>query len=245
MASNSHLEILCAEAQRFPQPPAEAATELEELRAAAAELASTLTFLPDQRSSRFFAQHWKSLKTALQALRTELEAQGQGAVSDEFRWLQENTRLLNNALQDTAELARLKKPPQVRTARGATVPRVVAVAVSPYSTLLALPVDTGASVRNLHRISKEGWMGSYGFYEAADYTAAPPSSRRHSYELVRCWMAHHQGMSLLAIANLFHDCVLQRWFHNNPRVQATELLLQEKPVAGIRLGGAQRGTAAA
>ena len=119
-----------------------------------------------------------------------------------------------------------------------------ALVISPYSTLLALPVDTGASVRNLRRISKEGWMGSYGFYEAADYTAAPRSSRRHSYELVRCWMAHHQGMSLLAIANLFHDSVLQRWFHNNPRVQATELLLQEKPAAGT---GLERmpGTAAA
>ena len=129
MASNTYLEILCAEAQRFPQPPAEAATELQELRAAAAELASTLTFLPGQRSSRFFDQHWKSLKAALQALRAELEAPGPGAVSDEFRWLQENTRLLNNALQDTAELAKvLRKTPQVRAARGAAVPRVVAVA---------------------------------------------------------------------------------------------------------------------
>ncbi len=110
-----------------------------------------------------------------------------------------------------------------------------ALVISPYSTLLALPVDTGGSMRNLRRISREGWMGSYGFYEAADYTVEPRSSRRHSYELVRCWMAHHQGMSLLAIANLFHDSILQRWFHDNPRVQATELLLQEKPAAGIGL----------
>jgi cyclic beta-1,2-glucan synthetase len=42
-------------------------------------------------------------------------------------------------------------------------------------------------------------------------------------------MAHHQGMSLLAIANFLRGDVVQRWFHSHPRVQATELLLQEKP----------------
>jgi len=119
-----------------------------------------------------------------------------------------------------------------------------ALVVSPYSTLLALPVDAGGSVHNLRRIYKEGWLGSYGYYEAADYTPGLRSSRRRPYELVRCWMAHHQGMSLLAIANLFHDNVVQRWFHNNPRVQATELLLQEKPVAGAGLRRAQQGSAA-
>jgi cyclic beta-1,2-glucan synthetase len=120
-----------------------------------------------------------------------------------------------------------------------------ALVVSPYSTLLALLVDTGASMGNLRRISREGWLGTYGFYEAADYTPALRPSRRRPHELVRCWMAHHQGMSLLAIANLFHDCVVQRWFHNNPQVQATELLLQEKPVARVQLRRPQYGTAAA
>jgi cyclic beta-1,2-glucan glucanotransferase len=52
-------------------------------------------------------------------------------------------------------------------------------------------------------------------------------------------------MSMLGIANLLHDNVVQRWFHNNPRVQATELLLQEKPVAGVRKCDLQRGSAAA
>ncbi len=120
-----------------------------------------------------------------------------------------------------------------------------ALVISPYSSLLALPVDIGGSMRNLRRIAKEGWLGRYGFHEAADYTAALRSSRRHPCELIRCWMAHHQGMSMLGIANLLHDNVVQRWFHNNPRVQATELLLQEKPVAGVRKRDLQRGSAAA
>jgi len=59
-------------------------------------------------------------------------------------------------------------------------------------------------------------------------------------------MAHHQGMRLLATANLLHKGAVHQWFHSNPRVQATELLLQEKPVvAKVRQPRLQRGIAAA
>jgi hypothetical protein len=87
-------------------------------------------------------------------------------------------------------------------------------------------------------------LGAYGFYEAADYTPAM-HFRRNSCELIRSWMAHHEGMSLLAIANAYRDSIVQRWFHNHPRVQATELLLQEKPVARSRVRRDQQRTAAA
>jgi cyclic beta-1,2-glucan synthetase len=106
-----------------------------------------------------------------------------------------------------------------------------ALVISPYSSFLALHVCASEALKNLHRMSRDGWMGSFGFYEAADFTPARRRSRLHRYELVRCWMAHHQGMSLLSIANFLHDGVIQRWFHSDPRVQATELLLHEKPVA--------------
>jgi hypothetical protein len=94
--------------------------------------------------------------------------------------------------------------------------------VSPYSTFLALGVDTSEALRNLHRMASAGWVGAYGFYEAADYTG---SLRKPA--LAREWMAHHQGMSLLAILNLLHNHVVQRWFHANPPIRATELLLHE------------------
>ena len=80
-------------------------------------------------------------------------------------------------------------------------------------------------------MSREEWFGSYGFYESADYNTARRRLWGHRYELVRCWMAHHQGMILLSIANFLNEGVVQRWFHSNRRVQATELLLHEKPVA--------------
>jgi cyclic beta-1,2-glucan synthetase len=97
--------------------------------------------------------------------------------------------------------------------------------VSPYSSFLALAVDSVAALRNLRRMASAGWVGAFGFYEAADYST--PSRKP---VLVREWMAHHQGMSLLAILNLLHDNVVQHWFHANPEVQATELLLHEIPV---------------
>jgi hypothetical protein len=96
--------------------------------------------------------------------------------------------------------------------------------VSPYSTFLALSVDPDESLYNLRRMESAGWVGPFGFYEAADFIAS-----RRSPELVREWMAHHQGMSLLAVTNLLRENVVQQWFHDNPLVQATELLLHEIP----------------
>ena len=105
--------------------------------------------------------------------------------------------------------------------------------VSPYSTFLALSVDRSGALANLRRMGAQGWFGSYGFYEAADYTR-PRGHFGARYELVQSWMAHHQGMSLLSLANFLCNNVVQRWFHSDRRVQATELLLQEKPVSHVR-----------
>jgi hypothetical protein len=105
-----------------------------------------------------------------------------------------------------------------------------ALVVAPYATFLALHVDGGGSLRNLHRMAAKNWIGTYGFYESVDFTSSHQSSWRRRFEVVHCWMAHHQGMSLLSIANFLGDGTLQNWFHSSPRVQATELLLQEKPV---------------
>ena len=96
--------------------------------------------------------------------------------------------------------------------------------VSPYSTFLALVVDPHEALRNLHWMADARWVGAYGFYEAADYSGSPGSA-----VLVREWMAHHQGMSLLAILNLLHGNIVQQWFHANPLVRSAELLLNELP----------------
>jgi cyclic beta-1,2-glucan synthetase len=101
--------------------------------------------------------------------------------------------------------------------------------VSPYSTLLALPIDPPAALRNLRMMQRKRWAGDYGFYEALDFSPSRHHSQPRQPQIVRCWMAHHLGMSLLSIANYLRDEVVQCWFHSDPRVRATELLLQEKP----------------
>jgi cyclic beta-1,2-glucan synthetase len=96
--------------------------------------------------------------------------------------------------------------------------------ISPYSTFLALQFGRQAALHNLRRMAGMGWVGAYGFYEAVDYIQRDP-------RIVRSWMAHHQGMSLLAITNLLKNNIFQSWFHANPRVRAAEQLLHEKPLS--------------
>ena len=93
--------------------------------------------------------------------------------------------------------------------------------VSPYSTFLALPLDPQAAVANLREFTKLDWFGRYGFYEAVDYRHGNP-------EVIKLWMAHHQGMSLLSVCNLLFDNPMQKYFHAEPQVLATELLLHER-----------------
>ena len=101
---------------------------------------------------------------------------------------------------------------------------------APYATFLALSVDAKGALENLHRMYRLGWFGPYGFYEAADYTECRRRFGAPRCEIVRSWMAHHMGMSLLSVANFLCGNVIQTWFHSDPRVRATELLLQEKPL---------------
>ncbi|MGH9482115.1 MAG: glucoamylase family protein, partial [Terriglobales bacterium] len=104
--------------------------------------------------------------------------------------------------------------------------------VAPYATALAAVVDPVASTANLRRLADAGLEAEYGMFEAIDYSdretdtlAAKPPSRGG---IVHAYMAHHQGMILVALANaLLADRMIER-FHADPRVQATELLLQER-----------------
>jgi hypothetical protein len=125
------------------------------------------------------------------------------------------------------------------------VARAGSLVVSPYSTCLAVLVDTATSVENLRRMSGLKWLSEYGFYESADFTGH--RSRRfgsRKYTLVRCWMSHHQGMTLASLCNLFCNSAFQRWFHAERLVQASELILQERPLRARPVLDGQPGTPA-
>ncbi|WP_216849841.1 GH36-type glycosyl hydrolase domain-containing protein [Acidisoma sp. L85] len=100
--------------------------------------------------------------------------------------------------------------------------------IAPYATALATMVDLHAASRNLTRLAAIGGLGRYGFYEALDYTPARvPVGERVA--IVQAFMAHHQGMTIAAIADALLDGVMRSRFHAEPIIQATELLLQERP----------------
>ena len=106
-------------------------------------------------------------------------------------------------------------------------PNTQELVISPYSTFLGLLVDAAGAAKNLRRMKEMGWLGAFGFFESADFTTSRVGEGKE-YELVRCWMAHHEGMILLAVANVLCDSPIQRRFHEEPQVEATERLLHEK-----------------
>ncbi|MFA4916444.1 MAG: glucoamylase family protein, partial [Syntrophales bacterium] len=99
--------------------------------------------------------------------------------------------------------------------------------IAPYASALALMVTPEEACLNLEHLASEGVMGTYGFYEAIDYT---PSRlpRGQSSAVVRSFMAHHQGMSFLSLAYVLLDRPMQKRFESEPMFQATMLLLQER-----------------
>ena len=99
--------------------------------------------------------------------------------------------------------------------------------IAPYASALALTVMPLEACRNLRTMADSGFVGSYGFYEAIDYTPTR-ISRGKNYAKVRTFMAHHQGMSLLAFAHVLLNRPMQRRFMSDPLILATQLLLHER-----------------
>ena len=101
------------------------------------------------------------------------------------------------------------------------------VVIAPYASALALMVAPEEACLNLQRLAAAGLEGPFGLYEAIDYT---PSRlpRGQSSAVVRSYMAHHEGMSLLSLAYLLLDRPMQKRFDSDPLFQATTLLLQER-----------------
>ena len=98
--------------------------------------------------------------------------------------------------------------------------------ISPYSSYLALAVDPGAAFLNIRALKKLGITGKYGLYEAADFTQERVGDK--PFRTIACYMAHHVGMSLLAVTNLLCGDVMRRRFTNDREIAAYLPLLKEK-----------------
>jgi cyclic beta-1,2-glucan synthetase len=106
--------------------------------------------------------------------------------------------------------------------------------IAPYATALAAMVDPKAALRNFAAMAGLGAQGRYGFYEAVDFTASRlPAGEGHV--IVRSFMAHHQGMTITAIANVLQDGLLRHRFHADPVIRSVEMLLQERVPRDVAL----------
>lgn len=99
--------------------------------------------------------------------------------------------------------------------------------IAPYATGLATMIDPAGACQNYRRLAKMGALGRYGYYEALDLTRSR-LPKGEALVIVRSYMAHHQGMTIVAIANTLHHGQMRARFHREPMIQASELLLQER-----------------
>jgi cyclic beta-1,2-glucan synthetase len=97
--------------------------------------------------------------------------------------------------------------------------------VAPYATVLAMLVEPRQSLKNLAALEAEGALGPFGFRDALDYTRPAPGSRK---TIVCTFMAHHIGMSIVALNNALNRQIWPRRFHLDPLVRSAELVLQER-----------------
>jgi cyclic beta-1,2-glucan synthetase len=110
------------------------------------------------------------------------------------------------------------------------------VVVAPYASMLAIALDARRALANLQALEKMGALDACGFHDAIDFTRPAPGRR---YAVVESYMAHHVGMSLVALANLLESGLWQRRFHADPLVRSAELLLHEQVPRAVVLNDAQ------
>ena len=99
--------------------------------------------------------------------------------------------------------------------------------ITPYASLLALPLRPRAVLQNIERFRRLGMLGMYGFYEAADFTRARLATGQE-LAIVQSYMTHHQGMIMLSLVNYLQGDTMVRRFQSDPRIQSVELLLLEQ-----------------
>ena len=94
--------------------------------------------------------------------------------------------------------------------------------IAPYATGLAAMVDPAAAVANYDSLGRDGALGAFGYYEALDFTPGRVPVGE-SFAIVRNYMAHHQGMTIVAIADALLGGEMRRRFHREPIIAAVEL----------------------
>lgn len=99
--------------------------------------------------------------------------------------------------------------------------------ISSYAIFLSLIYDAKGAITNLRNLEKQEMLGEFGFYESIDYTLSRLKYGK-TYEPVKTYMAHHQGLIMLSVNNLINKDILVKRFSKNPEIAAVDILLQER-----------------
>ena len=99
--------------------------------------------------------------------------------------------------------------------------------IAPYASMMAVSIDPHAVVKNIRDLEDAGAMGHYGFFESIDYTTSRLPVEQEK-AVIKTYMAHHQGMIMVALANFLGPKSITDRVHNDPRIKSSELLLQEQ-----------------
>ncbi len=99
--------------------------------------------------------------------------------------------------------------------------------IAPYATVMAIDIAPRQCWENIERLREFGAEGRFGLYEALDFTDSRLDEGQRC-AIVKSYMVHHQGMSMLALVNFFRQDIMQQRFHANPQIKAVDSLIQEK-----------------
>lgn len=112
--------------------------------------------------------------------------------------------------------------------------------IAPYASIMAIAIDPKAVIKNLNDLIDHKMFGLYGFYEALDFTESRLLVNEDA-AIVGEYMAHHQGMLIMALDNYLHGDIMVTRMHADTRIQSVELLLQEQvpPVTVIQGTGTE------
>ena len=163
--------------------------------------------------------HGSVLRGASQAALQEQVAYAQGhdvpwGISESAYAGRDHTLAYQYAPQGVPRLALRRTPPDE-------------LVIAPYATALAAQIAPHLATNNFEALTALAPRERYGFIEALDFTPARRAGTE-AFTPVATFMAHHQGMSIVALANVLLGGVAQRWGMANPHIEAVASLLHER-----------------
>ena len=104
--------------------------------------------------------------------------------------------------------------------------------VSPYSSFISMSYNFKKFINNIKKLNDVNASDKCGFYDAIDYMFSEGKEYKKP-NVIKTYMCHHKGMSLVSLNNYFNGDIMKNRFHNNPVMKSAEILLEEVKELGV------------